>query len=346
MKKLALPLLPLTVLAGGLLFAADQKPQEPAKPAVPEGVDASLMQFFGALPENMDAAGKPSTKAQIALGRKLYFEKKLSKDGTLSCNSCHGLDSYGVDNAKFSSGVDGKLGGRNAPTVYQAAGHTTQFWDGRAADVEEQALGPILNPVEMAMDSPEQVLAILKADAEYPKLFATAFPEDGDALTWENIGNAIGAFERQLLTPSRYDDFMKGDATALTAAEQKGFKTFVDTGCFGCHNGPYLGGQIFMKVGLVQEWPNQDDLGRFEITGVESHKMVFKVPSLRNVAKTGPYFHDGSVDDLEEAVKLMSRHQRGIELTEEEAKSIVTFLETLTGELPKAEAAEAKAARQ
>ena len=339
MKNLALPLLLILAPTTGLVYAKIQEPQEPqttpAKPAVPEGVDASLMQFFGALPKTMDREGVPSTEAQIALGRKLYFETRLSKDGTLSCNSCHGLDTYGVDNAQFSSGVDGQLGGRNAPSVYLAAGHVTQFWDGRAADVEEQALGPILNPVEMAMDSAEQVIDILKQDAAYPKLFAEAFPEDSEALTWENVGRAIGAFERQLVTPSRFDDFLQGDAEALTKEEQMGFKTFLDTGCFGCHNGPYMGGQIYMKLGLVKEWPDQKDLGRFDVTGVESHKMVFKVPSLRNVAKTGPYFHDGSVDDLAEAVRLMSRHQRGIELTEEETASIVVFLEALTGELPK-----------
>ncbi|MGB0952693.1 MAG: cytochrome-c peroxidase [Planctomycetota bacterium] len=347
MKKLTLPLLTASVLAGGLVYAANQEPQEPvAEKPVPEGVAPSIMQFFGALPKNMDRADAPSTKAQIALGRKLYFEKRLSKDGTLSCNSCHGLDTYGVDNAQFSSGVDGKLGGRNAPTVYMAAAHVTQFWDGRAADVEEQALGPILNPVEMAMDSAEQVVGILKADAEYPKLFAAAFPEDAEALTWNNLGRAIGAFERQLVTPSRFDDYLLGDASALTEKELRGFKAFVDTGCFGCHNGPYMGGQIYMKLGLVKEWPSQKDLGRFDVTGVETHKMVFKVPSLRNVAKTGPYFHDGSVDELEEAVRMMSRHQRGIELTDEEATSIVDFLGALTGELPKEEVAAAKASTQ
>lgn len=334
----SLPTLPTALgIAGGLalvtILGAQEPSQESAKPPVLEGVEPSFMQFFAPLPENMDAAGRPSTKEQIALGRKLFFEERLSKDGTLSCNSCHGLDSFGVDNRQFSLGVDGQEGGRNSPSVYHAAGHVTQFWDGRAADVEEQALGPILNPVEMALDSPEQAVAILAADEEYPALFQAAFPDDQDALRWENLGRAIGAFERQLVLPGRWDTFLEGDVDAITPLEQEGFKAFLDTGCFGCHNGPYLGGQIYMKLGLVEPWPNQEDLGRYDITGQEGHKMVFKVPSLRNVAETGPYFHDGSVAELETAVQMMARHQRGKELTDRELEAIVAYLGCLTGEV-------------
>ena len=312
---------------------AQEQAQSPAQLANEIGVAPSLMQFFGPLPENMDLADAPATPEQIALGNKLFFETKLSKDGTLSCNSCHGLESFGVDNKSFSAGVGGQLGGRNSPTVFNAAGHGTQFWDGRAADVEEQAKGPILNPVEMAMDSAEQVMAILAKDADYPKLFAAAFPEDAKALSWDNLARAIGAFERQLVTPAPWDDFLSGNAAALSPLEKKGFKAFIDTGCFGCHNGPFMGGQIFMKLGLIHPWPNQEDIGREAITGVEGHRMVFKVPSLRNVAQTGPYFHDGSVGTLKEAVQLMSHHQRGIDLTDEETEAIVAFLGSLTGEL-------------
>jgi len=321
-----------------MVFASRTYAQEealtPTQLAESVGVAPSVMQFFGPLPKNMNLADAPATPEQISLGKKLFFETKLSKDGTLSCNSCHGLETFGVDNRSFSLGVEGQLGGRNAPTVLNAAGHRTQFWDGRAANVEEQAKGPILNPVEMAMDSPKQVIGLLSIDSEYPKMFAAAFPQEAKPLNWDNLARAIGAFERQLVTPSRWDAFLAGDGAALTDPEKKGFKTFVDTGCFGCHNGPFMGGQIFMKLGLVNPWPNQEDPGREAITGEKGHRMVFKVPSLRNVAKTGPYFHDGSVDTLEEAVQLMSHHQRGIDLNENEVKSIVAFLGSMTGESP------------
>ncbi|MFK5955951.1 MAG: cytochrome c peroxidase [Planctomycetota bacterium] len=326
----------IALLSSALAFAPSTYAQEqalsPTELAEAVGVNPAMMQFFGPLPENMDLADAPATPEQISLGKKLFFETKLSKDGSLSCNSCHGLDTFGVDNRQFSLGVDEQLGGRNAPTVLNAAGHKSQFWDGRAANVEEQAKGPILNPVEMAMDSAEQVVGMLANDADYPGLFAKAFPKSAESLSWDNLASAIGAFERQLVTPAPWDNFLQGDLNALTPLEQKGFKAFVDTGCFGCHNGPFMGGQIYMKLGLVNPWPNQNDPGREAITGNKAHHMVFKVPSLRNVAKTAPYFHDGSVNELKEAVKLMSHHQRGIDLTEEELTSIVAYLGALTGE--------------
>jgi cytochrome c peroxidase len=312
---------------------AQEEARTPTQLAEEVGIAPSLMQFFGPLPENMNLADAPATPEQISLGKKLFFETKLSKDGSLSCNSCHALESFGVDQQPFSSGVDGRLGKRNSPTVLNAAGHKTQFWDGRAADVEEQAKIPILNPLELAMDSAEQVLGILTQDASYPKLFAAAFPEDAEPLSWDNLARAIGAFERQLVTPAPWDAFLTGEVSALTALEKEGFKAFIDTGCFGCHNGPFMGGQIYMKLGLVHPWPNQEDPGREAITGMEGHRMVFKVPSLRNVEKTGPYFHDGSVETLEEAVQMMSHHQRGIDLTNAEVESIVAFLGSMTGKL-------------
>ncbi|MHC4380233.1 MAG: cytochrome-c peroxidase [Planctomycetota bacterium] len=320
------------ILALASVLASQEPSQEPSKPPILDGVEPSFMQFFAPLPANMETDGRSATEAQVSLGRKLFFEERLSKDGTISCNSCHGLDSFGVDNRQFSLGVDGQLGGRNAPSVFHAAGHVSQFWDGRATDVEEQALGPILNPVEMAMDSAEQVVAILADDAEYLALFETAFPGEEDALSWNNVGRAIGAFERQLVMPGRWDAFLEGDVDAITPLEKEGFKAFLDTGCFGCHNGPYMGGQIYMKLGLIEPWPNQEDPGRFAITGKEGHKMVFKVPSLRNVAETGPYFHDGSVEELDVAVQMMAKHQRGKELRERELEAIVAYLGCLTGD--------------
>jgi cytochrome c peroxidase len=235
----------------------------------------------------------------------------------------------GDDNRGGSVGVKGQVGGRSAPTVWNSAFNATQFWDGRAATVEKQALGPILNPIEMAMPSEAVVIERLKKDNSYPKEFAAAFPGDNDPISYANVGNAIGAFERTLITPSRFDQFLKGDDNALTPEEKKGAQAFVQTGCVACHNGATLGGMMFQKLGLVKPYPTTD-MGRFEVTKNEVDKMMFKVPSLRNVAKTGPYFHDGSVKTLDEAVSKMAEYQLGKQLTPEQVKEIVIFLNSLT----------------
>lgn len=283
------------------------------------------------------ALEKPAPTAQsadlVALGKKLYHDPIMSLDQDISCNSCHNLKTYGVDNLPTSPGHKGQLGGRNSPTVYNAALHMSQFWDGRAKDVEEQALGPVLNPVEMAMPTGDVVIERLQAKAEYKKLFAKAFPHEKEAITFPNVGKAIGAFERTLVTPSRFDAYIKGDTTALNDAEKAGLKTFVQTGCVTCHVGSPLGGQMFQKMGLVKPYPLKD-LGRYEVTKLEAEKYFFKVPSLRNIEKTGPYLHDGSVATLEDAVRIMAEYQLGKQLSQEETASIVTFLKSLTGELP------------
>lgn len=292
--------------------------------------DAAL---FPPLPKVAEDLTNPVTPEKVKLGEKLYFEKRFSKSGTLSCNSCHDLARYGVDNEPTSPGHEGKRGERNSPTVYNAAVHAFQFWDGRAKSVEEQALGPILNPVEMGMASEGDVLAVLHKDAEYQKLFKAAFPSDKDPLVFENVGKAIGAFERTLMTPSRFDAYIQGDKSALTEMEVKGFERFKATGCTTCHMGTGIGGMMFQKLGLVKPYPTEDT-GRHAVTGNEADKYMFKVPSLRNVAHTGPYFHDGSVKTLEEAVKIMAEYQLGKTLSDEETKEIVTFLNALTGEIP------------
>jgi len=302
-------------------------------------IDTNLLAAFAPLPEHMNREGVTPSKTQIDLGKRLYFETKLSLDGTLSCNSCHGLDTFGVDNAQFSSGVDGQLGGRNAPTVMNAAGHIAQFWDGRAADVEEQAKGPILNPVEMAMPDAESVVAVLQQDPTYVAAFAAAFPGEAEPLSYDNLGIAIGAFERQLVTPSPWDAFLAGDQNALTEGQKKGFLAFTKAACQTCHSGPYLGGHLYQKAGLVRPWPNQEDRGRADVTGNKADEMVFKVPSLRNIAKTAPYFHDGSVATLEEAVKMMATYQLGVQVSDADVQAIVEFLGALTGELDPALAA-------
>lgn len=313
-------------------------PQAEATPAAAaveaKPIDANLLALFGKLPPSIDREEGPASEALVSLGRMLYYDTRLSKNHDISCNSCHDLEAYGVDGKATSPGHRGALGDRNSPTVYNAAGRHVQFWDGRAVDVEEQALGPILNPVEMAMPDEARVLATLSSMPGYVEAFSKAFPGDEKPLTFLNVGRALGAFERGLVTPSRWDAFLDGDKSALTAEEKAGFQTFVDVGCTMCHMGSYVGGSMFQKLGLVKGWPSDKDLGRYAVTQAEEDKMIFSVPTLRNIAKTAPYFHDGSVETLEEAVVLMARHQLGKEISEDETKSIVTWLHTLTGEIP------------
>ncbi|MCB9030256.1 MAG: cytochrome-c peroxidase [Deltaproteobacteria bacterium] len=292
-------------------------------------VPDSYKAIFAPLSDSAPNKDNPSSPAKIELGKKLYFEKKLSIDQDISCNSCHNLETYGVDNEPTSPGHKGQRGDRNSPTVLNAAFHIAQFWDGRAKDVEEQAIGPILNPVEMAMPAEKEVVQRLEADPEYVKLFKAAFPGEANPLTYINIGNAIGSFERTLITPSRFDDYLKGDDNAITQAEKEGLKTFVESGCITCHSGMVVGGMMYQKLGLVKPYPTEDT-GRFKHTNNEADKYFFKVPSLRNVEKTAPYFHDGSIKTLEDAVKTMGEYQLGRNLSDEQVSSIVTFLKSLT----------------
>jgi cytochrome c peroxidase len=319
---------------------------EPATPPAPAGgtggaaasggvaVDPAYLVAFKPLPKEMTAPGVELTEARVQLGRRLYFDTRFSKNQDLSCNSCHLLDKAGVDGLPTSKGHKGQFGGRNAPTVLNAAGHFVQFWDGRAKDVEEQAKGPILNPIEMAMPGESQVLAVLRSIPAYADEFKAAFPGEADPITYDNVAKAIGAFERRLVTPSRFDAYLKGDKAALSDAEKQGLITFTQAGCTTCHAGPYLGGHMYQIAGLVRPWPNQKDLGRYEVTRDESHKMMFKVPSLRNVTRTGPYFHDGSVASLKQAVTMMGAHQLGKDLSESEVDAIVAFLGALEGDPP------------
>ncbi|MCH8546196.1 MAG: cytochrome-c peroxidase [Cryomorphaceae bacterium] len=296
--------------------------------------------FFKPLPEIAEPTDYKMNDDMVSLGKKLYFDTRLSKSNTISCNSCHNLASYGVDNNPTSIGHKWVAGPRNSPTVLNAAIHSFQFWDGRAADVEEQAEGPILNPIEMGAPHEEFVIDRLRTIETYGDLFAAAFPEEETPLTYKNMARAIGAFERTLMTPDRFDDFLKGDGSALTTAEKKGLKTFMDVGCTTCHSGPALGGQIFQKFGLIKgpywDYTGSEtiDEGKYEVTGIESDKYMFKVPGLRNIAKTAPYFHDGSIWDLDKSVEIMGVTQLGKELSPEQIQEIVDFLEALTGDLP------------
>ena len=289
---------------------------------------------FSPLPVEVAVAGQPLTEAKIALGRALFYENLLSAGHDMSCNSCHTLNGWGADGRRVSLGQDGHSGTRNAPSVYNAAGHLAQFWDGRAKTVEAQAKGPILNPIEMGMPDSAAVLAHLRESPVYLASFRAAFPDERQPVTYDNVGRAIGAFERRLLTPSRWDRFLAGDTAALTIEERRGLRTFLTTGCSQCHSGTYVGGDMYGKAGAATPWFSHADSGRYQVTRDTSDLLVFKVPSLRNVEKTGPYFNDGSVADLNEAVRLMAHHQLGRTLTRTEVESIVTWLRSLTGAIP------------
>ena len=275
--------------------------------------------------------------AKAALGFALFHDPRLSIDNTVSCSTCHALETAGVDNHQYSHGVNDQLGGVNAPTVYNAVYNFVQFWDGRAATLAAQAAGPPLNPVEMASPSFDDIIAKLKADREFSKAFNAVYP---DGLTEANITDAIEEFERTLITPnSRFDKWLLGDDSALTADELKGYELFKQYDCATCHVGQNLGGQSYELMGLRRHYfadrgleLTVEDNGRFKETQAERDRHRFKVPGLRNVEHTWPYYHDGTRETLEEAVRDMGIYQSGVELTSAEVDQITGFLKTLTGE--------------
>ena len=276
-----------------------------------------------------------ATKAE--LGKALFHDTRLSVDNTVSCASCHEIENAGVDNHQYSHGVNDQLGGVNAPTVYNAVYNFVQFWDGRAQTLAAQAAGPPLNPVEMASESFGQIIAKLNADKKFAKAFKAVYP---DGITEANITDAIEQFERTLVTPnSAFDKWLMGDDTAITAEELAGYELFKKYDCATCHAGQNLGGLTYELMGLRKhyfadrglEMTNEDN-GRFKETQLERDRHRFKVPGLRNVEHTWPYYHDGTRETLEDAVRDMAIYQSGVELTEAEVASITSFLKTLTGE--------------
>lgn len=287
--------------------------------------------IFGVLPNKMPGS-ENDTPELIELGKKLYFETKLSVNNTMSCNTCHDINNLaGVDNKPTSPGaLPGKIGTRNTPTVFNAGFQFAQFWDGRSPDLKDQAKGPILNPVEMAMPNEKEVEKVISSIPEYQEMFKKAYPNDKKPITFDNIANAIAAFERTLVSKSRFDEWITGNKTALTDEEKVGLKHFIEVGCITCHTGPLFGGNIYQKMGLVKPYYNTKDLGRYEVTKQESDKFMFKVAMLRNVELTFPYFHDGSVNKLEDAVKIMADINLGKQLTDEQLRTIVAFLKSLT----------------
>lgn len=303
-----------------------------------------------ALPTTAPApADNPTTPEKVALGKMLYHEVRISANGVLSCNSCHNVMSGGEDNRGGSIGVKDQRGGRSAPTVWNAAFNSVQFWDGRAASLEAQAKGPVTNPIEMGMKSWDEVVARLKAIPGYPEAFAAAFGPD--SVSADNAAKAIAAYERTLITPnSAYDKYVGGDKSALTAQQLRGMNAFAEVGCVSCHSGPAFNGPALPEgTGFFQKFPTYGngafeakydfsaDAGRYEVTKNEADQHLFKVPTLRNVALTAPYFHNGKVQTLEEAVKVMAKLQLNKDLSAEQTADIVAFLNGLTGEFPKIE---------
>ncbi len=286
-----------------------------------------------------ERANEGSGLWKVRLGERLFKDVLLSQNETQSCNTCHPLDAYGVDGKRFSEGAFGQKGVRNTPTVYNAVFNLAQFWDGRAADLEEQALFPIFNEREMAMRDSAVLLERLEQREIYRDLFAKAFPDAEQPLSMGNLARALAAFEETLLTPSRFDRYLLGDEQALSEKEKKGLAYFLDLGCSPCHSGTGIGGSMYQPFGVVGYYwdytgSEMRDEGRYTFTGDPSERYWFKVPSLRNVAKTAPYFHDGSVPDLAKAVQAMASAQLNRPLADEELDALLAFLKSLTGELP------------
>lgn len=283
----------------------------------------------------------PSTPAKVDLGKMLFFDPRLSSSWLISCNTCHNLSLGGVDLLETSIGHGWQKGPRNSPTVLNAVFNIAQFWDGRAKDLKEQAMGPVQAAVEMN-STPDRTVKTLRSIPAYVDKFKQAFPGESDPVTFENMARAIETFEAALVTPrSRFDQYLGGDQNGITSSEKKGLELFLAKGCVSCHSGVNLGGTGYFPFGVVEK-PGADilpttDKGRFEVTRTASDEYVFKSPSLRNIALTAPYFHTGKVWDLRQAVAIMGSAQLGATLNQAETEAIVAFLQTLTGEQPKVE---------
>ena len=318
-----------------------EEAQTPA-PTMAETSDELILQardFMEPIPMDAPAIeGVTSTPELVKLGQALFFDPRLSATHSISCASCHYPGLGGADNSPFSAGFHGERGGRNAPTVYNAVFNFVQFWDGRAKDLVEQAGGPLVNPVEMASPQAhvtEQILAL----PGYSPMFAKAFPGETDPVSLENAQKAIAGFEATLITPNApFDQFLRGDTNALTADQKAGLTLFIDTGCLTCHSGVNLGGTMYQKFGVFSDpgpvYLPPEDKGRGGVTGNAAEDYFFKVPTLRNIVETAPYFHSGSEPDLKRAVAVMAEVQLGQTLTPEEVDQITAFLGSLTGDQP------------
>jgi len=324
----------LAVLSGVVLAAWLFRPDHDDSLFLPSALPGSFddaMQALRPLPEL-----PPLRPERVALGARLFADTRLSADYSVACISCHRFDLGGADGLPVSVGILGREGGINAPSVFNSSLNFVQFWDGRALTLQEQAAGPIHNPLEMGA-SWSLVIERLGADETMREAFRLAYP---DGLTAANIADAIASFEQSLLTPdSPFDRYLRGDEAALDELARTGYQRFRDFGCISCHQGVLLGGNMFQKFGVLGDYfadrtPTEADLGRYNVTGREEDRHVFKVPGLRNVALTAPYFHDGSAPTLEMAVAIMGRYQLGRDLAAEDVKAIVAFLNSLTGRIP------------
>ena len=296
------------------------------------------LEMFAALPSTVPAlTDNPVTPQKIDLGKALFFDPRMSASGVFSCNSCHNLATGGDDNMPTSIGHGWQKGPRNSPTVLNAVFNEAQFWDGRAADLAEQAKGPVQAGVEMA-NTPANVVATLNSMPQYQDWFKASFPGEDDPVTFDNFAKAIEAYEATLITPAPFDAFLNGDDNALTDEQKEGLALFMDTGCASCHNGVNIGGTGYFPFGLIEK-PGADvlppdDRGRFAVTETADDSYVFRAAPLRNIDQTAPYFHSGKVWDLEVAVAIMGTSQLGTELNDDEVDKIVAFLGSLTGEMP------------
>jgi cytochrome c peroxidase len=307
--------------------------------AAQDGLLETARSLFEPIPQQPpEIEGIPSTPERIELGKMLYFEPRLSESHAISCNTCHIVGLGGVDMLETSLGHRWQQGPRNAPTVLNSVFNSAQFWDGRAADLEEQARGPLINPIEMATTH-DHVVEMLNAIPGYAGVFRAAYPDADDPITIENVADAIALYEATLITPGApFDRYLEGDPDALTAEQKEGLQLFIDNGCAGCHGGINVGGNMYAPFGVVEkpgaEFLPREDKGRFEVTKTPSDEYVFKVPTLRNIARTPPYFHTGKSWDLRQAVAVMGASQLGIELSDDEVDKITAFLHALTGEQP------------
>ncbi|HME46334.1 MAG TPA: cytochrome c peroxidase [Syntrophorhabdales bacterium] len=296
-------------------------------------------QAFGQLPATISSEGNPITPEKVALGKILFYETRISVDGTVSCARCHPMGLYAADGLRKSIGNNSKVNPRNAPTILNAASQMSAHWIGNRLSVEDQAKQALTGPPSFGMPSYEAAENKLKEIKGYPALFQKAFPGQKEPVTADNFAKALGAFERTLVTPSPFDGYLKGNKTGLSDSEKRGLQTFMQAGCAGCHAGPYLGGQMYQKFGIIEPYwkytKSADiDEGRYTVTKNESDKYVFKVPILRNVGRTAPYFHDGSTDHLYDAVWIMGKVQLAKDLSKTQVEDILSFLRALTGSIP------------
>jgi len=292
-----------------------------------------ILVTFGPLPQHLLDPKIGENAQKIALGKKLYYEKQISVDGDISCNTCHKLDKFGVDQEKTSLGHNEQRGQRNTPSVYNSGLSIAQSWDGGAKNLAEQAKLSILDQTKMAMPDEFEVLSRLKVMDGYQEMFEKAFPRKSRAMTLQTLAESIAAFEMNLLTPGRFDEYLRGKKNALTFDELEGLRVFSQVGCISCHNGPAVGSALYQKIGLEIPYDTEDE-GRFKVTNNPEDKYFFKVPSLRNITMTAPYFHDGKIKTLKEAITLMGNHQLGVELKPAEVEAIEIFLGSLKGEIP------------